>query len=387
MGVGPVLSLDRQKNRLRLCSLPSQRAYHAFVQNAYQQAPGWLTPVELFSPFLSRAIARLLLEQHGDASRPMHIIEVGAGRGQLAADVLEYIRDYRSDIYATIRYTIVEISPNLANAQRIYLSQWMDRQKLDVVCNDVTTWLAQGGNYPDRMSPKDKADVHVIACEVLDNFPHDLVQVSDGSLRQAYVLKRKRPVSGQVELHWTRDVESIVWDTLYAFELLKRRTSWLDSFQALLESSMSGGKQEYWVPTRAYEFLRSLVEWFPNHSCTIFDFSSLPGAIPGKNGPVVQRVDCGKVIEYPSIVQAPFGHCDIMFPTDFVSLEKAVRMLQGVREIQCRVWTQSKFFASFAVAADLQGSTCQDGYNPVLSDFANAKVLSYRTMPFSTKQQ
>jgi SAM-dependent MidA family methyltransferase len=46
------------------------------------------------------------------------IYEIGAGNGTLANDILDYVRDKHPDVYERTRYTIIEISGQLASKQR-----------------------------------------------------------------------------------------------------------------------------------------------------------------------------------------------------------------------------------------------------------------------------
>jgi hypothetical protein len=236
-GSGPVLPLDRDKDRFKFSTLSSQHGYQSLVMSAYEKGHGWLTPVELFSPFLSRAIARHIILQHRNQSKPLHIIEIGAGRGQLATDILEYMRRHHDDIFDTMRYTIVEISPNLAAAQREYLQRWIDLQKLVVVSNDATIWLNTDveRTKSDCLQHANPLSVHVIACEVLDNLPHDLIQSRKGALRQAYVSGHKNDTQHRVETQWVSEVESVVLDALLAFRLLRPHGTWMEVLQAALE--------------------------------------------------------------------------------------------------------------------------------------------------------
>jgi SAM-dependent MidA family methyltransferase len=54
-----------------------------------------------------------------------HIIEAGAGRGYLAADMLAYLRD--TAFFSTIRYTIVEMSPFMRQKQEQLLAPFAER--------------------------------------------------------------------------------------------------------------------------------------------------------------------------------------------------------------------------------------------------------------------
>lgn len=91
---GPVLPQlpNRHANFL---DFPTQEAYQRMVANRFLQKTsdgkhvhGWLTPVELFSPFLSRAIARRIARCHRNPNKPLCIVEIGGGSGTLCSDIL-----------------------------------------------------------------------------------------------------------------------------------------------------------------------------------------------------------------------------------------------------------------------------------------------------------
>jgi hypothetical protein len=114
-------------------------------------------------------------------------------------------------------------------------------------------------------------------------------------------------------------------------------------------------------------------------SVTLCDFHHLPGALAGVNAPVVQRVRRdGAARVYDTVLAAPYGRCDVMFPTDFAALEAALWAAYGGSRGagSSRVLSQPEFFRDFSTDDDIAAATCRDGYNPVLSEFRNASVLT-----------
>ena len=77
----------------------------------------WLTPSELFSPHWGQAVARCILAQHS-GSQPLRIVEIGAGSGTQARDILSFLRAGHPKVYADMTYRSVEISPALAQLQQ-----------------------------------------------------------------------------------------------------------------------------------------------------------------------------------------------------------------------------------------------------------------------------
>jgi hypothetical protein len=187
------------------------------------------------------------------------------------------------------------------------------------------------------------------------------------------------------ELQWSEVVDPAVIDALHAFEVLPTRDqSWLHEALSFLESTMTQGRQEFWVPTVCHNLLVAIAKNTGDYALTLAEFSHFPGASSGTNGPVVQRVERGKCVVYPTVTDAPMGHCDIMFPTDFVGLAGAFRKCidqiavgrKAPCTVECRVLSHKDFFQLFADDDDPHRSTCADGFNPVLAEFSNQSILA-----------
>ena len=155
---------------------------------------GWLTPVEVFAPWYSRALARYVLTsaQKVQQTQPLVVYEVGGGNGTNAKHFLDYIALANPAEYARMQYTILEISETLSRKQVETVGpRHADSGVFTSVCVDATDWrLPAGAGSPV---------VHdgpcvVLALEVLDNLPHDKV-VWDAAARtwsQVVVEERSR---------------------------------------------------------------------------------------------------------------------------------------------------------------------------------------------------
>lgn len=132
-----------------------------------------LTPV--FGTLVSRQIAEFW-ERLG---RPVNfeVVEVGAGQGLLASDILSGLRLYDDALWKGLRYTIIEISESLQLAQKRRLEAVPDGAELIA----KTRWL-------DFATLETNS---VVGCfvsnELLDAFPVHLVTVQNGQLQEIYV--------------------------------------------------------------------------------------------------------------------------------------------------------------------------------------------------------
>lgn len=313
----PVLS---HPTRLHFPALRTRAAYNRAVHDVYSShAHGWMTPVELFSPHLSRAIANrlALITPHVG---PVAVVEFGGGRGTLATDILQHWADTAPALLERVTYHLVEISPILAAFQSRELAPWISCGKACVHHADAAAWLADlqagtelGGRLRD-------SSCHIVATEVLDNLPHDLVRASSsGEWEQGLLVRGGGDLdysTAKHRLEWDAQVDAETLAAIKAFNLQTglsraedvRTGQWAfgDMLRRGVEQLIDAqGAIECWVPTVAYQLLREICKTLPHASLTISDFDSLPGCLPGKNAPIVQRVVRGNAIVYDSIESAP----------------------------------------------------------------------------------
>lgn len=121
-----------------------------------------------------------------------HVVEMGAGMGYLAKDMLEYLEG--KEIFKHLKYTIVEVNPTVRAKQQELLSEFKDNIK----------WIFS----IDEIEP-------VTGCflsnELLDAFPVRLIEVSnnpDNGLKEIYVsidgddlVEIKMPCSAEVKTY------------------------------------------------------------------------------------------------------------------------------------------------------------------------------------------
>ncbi|KAF3762202.1 DUF185-domain-containing protein [Cryphonectria parasitica EP155] len=369
------------RDELEFHSLLSRR-YTEFedaldVDNPSETRQLWYTPTELFRPYYGEAIARYLCENYKHTSFPYHdliIYEMGAGRGTLMLNILDYIRDVEPEVYERTRYRIIEISSNLAGVQQASLAATAEsrghRGKVDIINRSIFDWR-------DRVPEP----CFFLAFEVFDNFAHDVLR---------YDLATEEPLQGTVLIDEEGDFYeffSPVTDPTIA-RFLRLRHIATEGIYPLPYHSRSGRgipKQEpfgddlsepEYIPTRLMAFFEVLDQYFPNHQLVTSDFHSLPDAIKGLNAPIVQT----RYQRTPVPVSTPLvhqGYFDIMFPTDFTTMEAVYRSITGKLS---RVWSHEDFMRSWAFVEDCE---TRNGENPLLSWYKNASVMmtwNYRKM-------
>jgi len=160
--------------------LVGESGYRAKLREQYERLGcSWLTPAEIFRPHFGKGIARYVLAEHGKlrTREPLRIVEVGAGAGGLAVDILDHIKLAAPHLYRDVSYTSIEASGELAGRQTERVSKTAghgDRFRVSV--RDATERGALGKS--------DTRHAFLIAMEVLDNMPHDLlVREARGGVR------------------------------------------------------------------------------------------------------------------------------------------------------------------------------------------------------------
>jgi SAM-dependent MidA family methyltransferase len=130
------------------------------------------------SPEASPAFGRLLarhLQEIDDLlghPKPFDAIECGPGRGTLAADLLDTLQSEHADLYARLRYRLVEISPALASAQHDTLLPGHA---------SVTRWYSGLEELSGRVQGA------VIANEFVDAFPVHVLANAGGATQEQFV--------------------------------------------------------------------------------------------------------------------------------------------------------------------------------------------------------
>jgi SAM-dependent MidA family methyltransferase len=96
------------------------------------------------------------------------VVEQGGGRGTLAAAFLAHARDFFPDLFAALRYTLVDRSPRMIEQQRARLAPFAN--------------VAWADALPDGVEGV------ILSNELIDAFPVHLVVMRGSELRERYVV-------------------------------------------------------------------------------------------------------------------------------------------------------------------------------------------------------
>ena len=107
---------------------------------------------------------------------PLNIVEMGAGKGLLCADILEYCRECLPRFYDDVRYLLAEKSPVFEEKQRALLAPFAAQGKAE--------WIRPG----ILLSGQKTITGCLLSNELIDSFPVHLVQQEGGKLREIYVV-------------------------------------------------------------------------------------------------------------------------------------------------------------------------------------------------------
>ena len=142
------------------------------------------------SPHLGHDFGELLAEQLADMWRilgqpaPFALVEMGAGQGLVATDVLEYLQKQHPDCFQAVEYTIVEKSTALVDEQKQRLQGWLD-------AGVQLQWRSL-----DQIPPNS-----IVGCcysnELVDAFPVHQVVLTEAGLREIYVARLEKEEAGE----------------------------------------------------------------------------------------------------------------------------------------------------------------------------------------------
>ncbi|RDA89163.1 hypothetical protein CP532_2262 [Ophiocordyceps camponoti-leonardi (nom. inval.)] len=341
----------------------------------------WHTPTELFGEVYAEAIARYLVANYRLTTYPyddLVIFEMGAGRGTLMLNMLDFIRQVDPDVYARTRFTVIEISPSLAAIQTKRLRDSAEAsghaERVEIVPVSIFDW--------DRYVPK---PCFFLALEVMDNLAHDCIRYDVSSEEESGGggSHSPQPLQGHVlvdslgDLYefYARPLDPVAsrffsvrdaatagyYPRPYHSNPLLRRVINRLPFAANLS------RPEF-IPTRLMQLFEVLDRYFPAHRLLASDFDELPQAIEGLNAPVVQTRYRRRMVPVttPLVHQ---GYFDILFPTDFSVAEALYRAITGKLS---RVSSHCDFMTRWA---DVDRTRTRSGESPLLSHYRNASVL------------
>ncbi|MDH4228658.1 MAG: SAM-dependent methyltransferase [Nitrospirota bacterium] len=101
---------------------------------------------------------------------PFTVVEMGAGKGLLAFDILRAVRDTAPALFARLRYAIVDISPDLMARQQRLLAEF----------SGCITWHSG----LEELAPVRGV---LLSNELVDSLPHHQVVMTAGGLREVFV--------------------------------------------------------------------------------------------------------------------------------------------------------------------------------------------------------
>lgn len=140
-------------------------------------------------PAFGAVLAQALIELWVDY--PLTLVEIGAGTGQLAFDILSAIRDENPEVFENLTYIIVESSPYMIENQKQRLESFGDRVR----------WR--------ELHELERAPIQGIAFsnEVVDAMPVHRIRLANGAFEEQYVTASSEPgESGDMRLRldWGR---------------------------------------------------------------------------------------------------------------------------------------------------------------------------------------
>lgn len=129
------------------------------------------------SIFFGGAIAKKIVDTISKNSLPSNstILEIGAHHGYLLADIIQFIYTLKPNLLKTLNFAIVERFEHLQKEQEKYLKNSFG--------NSINL------TFYDDISKLKLDNAFIIANEIYDSFPCELVYTKDDKLQNAYVDK------------------------------------------------------------------------------------------------------------------------------------------------------------------------------------------------------
>jgi SAM-dependent MidA family methyltransferase len=129
------------------------------------------------SPVLANSVAKQIVQMDEllDRPDPFTVIEMGAGKGVLARDVLTACRTVSETLSKRLRYVIIERSPMMQASQQRLLAEWVGEQ-------GCVTWLGSVTELPTA-----HIEGVLLSNELVDAFPVHRIRIVNGEPREVWV--------------------------------------------------------------------------------------------------------------------------------------------------------------------------------------------------------
>lgn len=139
-------------------------------------------------PAFGGLLARAFAELCAGSGEPLTIVEMGAGTGQLADDVLSGLRDEHPAIFERLAYVLVEVSPVMRARQQAKLKAFKDHIR----------WC--------KLEELERAPVSgtVFSNEFVDALPVHRVRCVSGALEESYVAAGRHTDQASLALVWSK---------------------------------------------------------------------------------------------------------------------------------------------------------------------------------------
>lgn len=179
-----------QQQRIPFAEFMAIALYHPQF-GYYTTRPSILGPQGDFitSPHMGHDFGEILAEQFVDMwaalghPDPFTLVEMGAGQGLVAADVLSHLQVHHPDCFKTLHYIVIEKSAALKAEQQNRLSHWQ-QQGVSLVWQDLSD-LASNAASSELIGSE------LIGCafsnELIDAFPVHWLEVQNQKLQEMWV--------------------------------------------------------------------------------------------------------------------------------------------------------------------------------------------------------
>ncbi|MBM4126454.1 MAG: class I SAM-dependent methyltransferase [Nitrospira sp.] len=160
---------------------------------------------------------------------PFTIVEMGPGKGLLAAHILSACQRDSGSFPHRLRYVLIERSPAMRQRQRQHLSVFMNQPNL-------LTWA----DSLDELGPGSVTGL-MFSNELIDAFPVHRVQLSNGQIEELHVDYRDgrfvecaKPLSSDLLSHRVRDMKT-GWPEGYRTEVNLQALDWMNQVGRCLQ--------------------------------------------------------------------------------------------------------------------------------------------------------